>query len=135
MAVFIGDSKNTNAANCGLKINYAAQHIIQPAIKAKYPDTSFVLKQRVGIDTSPLFIAKTGIRGSDDLVWVGKAANNAAKMAALGARYTTYITRAVHDAMNDTSKFGGEPKQYMWADLGSRDLGYQVYGSTWWRSV
>src|SRR5262245_52750779 len=34
MAVFIDDYKNTSAARCALKINYAVQDIINPAIVA-----------------------------------------------------------------------------------------------------
>lgn len=134
MAVFIGDSKNTDAAKCGLKINYAVIEILRPAIKKQYPETTFHLKQRVGIDTSDLFIARTGIRGSNDLVWVGNAANNAAKMAALSTDYPTYISADVYSMLNDSSKYGGDPKQDMWTPLGSRSLGYNIYGSTYWWS-
>lgn len=134
MGVFIGDSKNTNAANCALQINYAVTKIIMPKIKTKHPGADFTLRQRVGVDTSRLFIARTGIRGSNDLVWVGNAANNAAKLAALDPKYPSYITAAVYDAMNKSSKFGGDPSRNMWKDLGTSDLGYKIYGSTWWRS-
>jgi class 3 adenylate cyclase len=132
MAVFIGDTKNTAAAKCGLQINHVTKEIVQPAIKAKYPDNSFTVRHKVGIDSSKLFIARTGIRGSNDLVWVGRSANNAAKMAALSTRYPTYISADVYNLLNESSKFGGSPKQNMWTDLGSRDLGYRIYGSTWW---
>lgn len=135
MGVFIGTSKNTSAAKCGLQINYAAQKIVMARIQAKYPKNTYVLKQRVGIDTSKLFVARTGIRGSNDLVWVGNASNNAAKMAALDPKYPTYISAAVYNMLNETSKFGGDPKRNMWTDLGSTDLGYQIYGSTWNWSV
>lgn len=134
MGVFIGTSKNTDAAKCGLQINYAARDIVMAKIRAKYPATSFELKQRVGIDTSKLFIARTGVRGSNDLVWVGNASNNAAKMAALDPRYPTYISSDVYHAMNASSKFGGSNSEDMWTDLGTSDLGYRIYGSTWsWR--
>jgi class 3 adenylate cyclase len=135
MGVFIGSSKNTDAAKCGLQINYAAQKIVLAKIQAKYPKNTYVLKQRVGIDTSKLFIARTGIRGSNDLVWVGNASNNAAKMAALDPKYPTYISAAVYNMLNESSKFGGDPKRNMWTDLGTADLGYQIYGSTWNWSV
>lgn len=134
MAVFIGDSKNTDAAKCGLQINYAVCEILRPAVKKQYPETNFILKQRVGIDTSDLFIARTGIRGSNDLVWVGNAANNAAKLAALPTDYPTYITAEVYGRLNESSKYGGDPKCDMWTNLGSRGLGYQIYGSTYWWS-
>ena len=135
MGVFIGDSKNTAAAKCGLQINWASKNIVAAKIAEKYPKSTFVLKQRVGIDTSKLFVARTGIRGSNDLVWVGNAANNAAKLAALDPRYPTYITADVYDRLNETSKLGGNPKQNMWTDLGTSDMGYRIYGSTFWWSV
>lgn len=81
MAVFIGNRKNTTAAKCGLRINYAVNEVIRPAVLSQWPDAKYVIKQRVGIDTSDLFVARTAIRGSNNLVWVGRAANYAAKMA------------------------------------------------------
>lgn len=67
MAVFIGDSKNSDAARTALKINFAVQRIINPAIKTRYPNSHYSVRQVVGIDTSKLFVARTGIRGANDL--------------------------------------------------------------------
>lgn len=132
MGVFLGDTKNSSAAKTGLQINWACRQIIGASVKAKYPDTDFSLRQRVGIDTSKLFVARTGIRGSNDLVWVGNAANNAAKMAALDPSYPTYITGDVYSMLLEWAKFGGEePRRDMWTDLGTSSLGYRIYGSSW----
>ena len=39
-------------------------------------------------------------------------------------------------AMRDAiAALGGDPKRNMWTDLGTADLGYQIYGSTWNWSV
>lgn len=100
MAVFIGDLKNTRAVRSGLKINYAAKGIVQPALKAQYPNDTYSLKHVVGIDSSEVFVAKSGVRGANDLVWVGRAANHAAKMAALPHEHSTYISSAVMANMN-----------------------------------
>lgn len=135
MGVFIGSTKNTDAAKCALQINWATKHIVNAKTKASYTKTDFTLKQRVGIDTSKLFVARTGIRGSNDLVWVGNAANNAAKLAALDPKYPTYVTAAVYNMLNESSKLGGNPKRNMWTDLGTADLGYKIYGSTFWWSL
>lgn len=134
MAVFIGDAKNSNAAKAGLQINWATKNLVMARYKKKWPDTTFELKQRVGIDRSELYIARTGIRGNNDLVWVGNAANHAAKMAALNPKYPTYVTADVYGMLNEKSKFGGDPKRDMWTDLGTADLGYRIYGSTYWWS-
>ncbi|MCQ9207994.1 MAG: adenylate/guanylate cyclase domain-containing protein, partial [Omnitrophica bacterium] len=100
MAVFIGNSKNSDAARTALKINYAVKNIINPAIQAQYPKTSFSIEQVVGIDTSSLFVARTGIRGSNDLVWVGRAANYAAKLSSRSGA-PAQITADVYNCLKD----------------------------------
>lgn len=135
MGVFIGDSKNSDAAICGLNINHAASQIVMARYKQRWPDTTFELKQRVGIDTSKLFVARTGIRGSNDLVWVGNAANNAAKMAALSTSYPTYVTAEVYSRLKKEARHSNKDGSNMWTDLGISALGYRIYGSRWWRSA
>lgn len=135
MGVFIGNSKNSNAAICGLNINHATSQIVMPRYKKKWPDTDFELKQRVGIDTSKLFVARSGIRGNNDLIWVGNAANNAAKMAALDPSYPTYISADVYSRLNQKAKYSNKDHSNMWTDLDTSVLGYRIYGSTWWRSA
>jgi class 3 adenylate cyclase len=130
MAVFIGDGKNSAAARCALNINWAVINILRPATKEQYPKASYVLKQKVGIDTSDLFVARTGFRGSNDLVWVGNAANNAAKMAALSTSYPAYISADVYGSLNEESKYANDPRRDMWTSLGTNDLGSHIYGST-----
>lgn len=113
MAVFIGGSKNTSAVRCGLKINWAAKQIVMPALKAQYPSTAFSLRHVVGIDTSKLWIANTGIRGAHDLVWVGPAANYAAKLTELDAAFPTWITHRVYDSMGKDVKTAKDGRS-MW---------------------
>jgi class 3 adenylate cyclase len=133
MAVFIGESRHSYAAIAALKIHGAVKFIVQPALQARYPNEKCVIKQKIGIDASKVMVAKTGIRGSKDLVWVGNSANNAAKLAALGTAYSSYISEAVFSQLGDTSKYGGTNNQLMWRDLGiDRNLGIRVYGSTWY---
>lgn len=128
MAVFTGDVKNTTAVRCALKINYAALHIIQPAIKKQYT-TDFEIKHVVGIDTSQLRASRVGVRGDNDLVWIGRAANYAAKLASLSGN-PTWITKAVFDAMNaDVKTVNGTAmwKEYKWTQM--NDI--PVYASTY----
>lgn len=131
MAVFIGDYKNSPAAISSLQIN-AFVWELNAAIKRAYPAVSYVLRQTVGIDTSDLFVAKTGIRNSNDLVWVGRAANHAAKLCGLGnSSFHTHITETVFSSMDDKSKFGGEPRRIMWEKTTWGEKGITVYRSNW----
>lgn len=132
MAVFTGETKNSSAVKSALKINWAVQNIINPAIKAQYPDTSFTVQQAVGIDTSSLWIARTGIRGSNDLVWVGRAANFAAKLCGVRqSGYASFITEDVFKKLSDDVKFGGNPQRLMWEKLMWSEMGISIYGSKW----
>ena len=134
MAVFIGDSKNSSAAKTALKINYAVEHIINPALKNQYPNSTYKVRQTVGIDTSKLTVARTGIRGSNDLVWVGRAANYAAKLAALSSAYPSKITAEVYERLNEASKYSKGSNMWTktyWTEMNSRT----IYHSSWWWEV
>jgi class 3 adenylate cyclase len=107
-----------------------------PAFKAQYPNSSYVLRHVVGIDTSNLLVAKTGVRGDNDLVWVGRAANWAAKLCTLDHSYPTRMTKAVYDRLSDETKNGGTPKRNMWEHRSWTDMGNaDIYRSRWTWSV
>jgi class 3 adenylate cyclase len=131
MGVFIGKSKNTSAARCALKINHAVVKIINPAIEAEYPKVTYRLQHAVGVDTSSLFIVRTGIRGSNDLVWVGRAANYAAKLCSLReGSYASWITEDVYTNMNEKAKFGSTGAT-MWESRTWTARSITVYRSSW----
>lgn len=135
MAVYIGDMKNTRAVRSALKIHYAVWSIVNPAHKAVYKDNPYTLKHVVGVDTSKLFIAKTGVRGANDLVWVGRAANYAAKLATLPAAYPTYINKEVYDAMIKDVKVSQDSRE-MWEAVRWDNFDNRIiYRSNWWWSI
>lgn len=136
MAVFIGERKNTRAVKAALQINWIVKNVVQAQLKAFYTNSNFVLNHVVGIDTSKLLVAKTGARGANDLVWVGRAANHAAKLAALPHQRPTYISSGVYTAIADEVKFGGNPRQDMWTALTWNTFDDRtIYGSTFWWAV
>ena len=131
MAVFLGTAKNTSAVRAALRINYAVDTIVQPALEVQYPQADYTLRHVVGIDTSKLLVAKTGVRGANDLVWVGRAANYAAKLSSSPDDFQTYITEDVHRVMSKQVKeTAGEN---MWEPHYSEELdGLKILRSTWW---
>lgn len=136
MALFLGGSKNTSAARCAFKINYAVTHIINPALAAQYPAAGYRVMQVVGIDTSPIMAARTGARGDNDLVWVGRAANHAAKLTELPAEHSTWITGETFDALAEDLKLGGNPRRSMWEERSWTAMGgRRIYRSNWWWRV
>lgn len=100
MAVFIGSGMEAEAVRSGLKLKFAVESIIAPALKRQYANETFQVRHGVGIDVSELFVARTGIRGSNDLVWVGRAANYAAKLSEFRQwPFSIYVTDTVHSKL------------------------------------
>jgi class 3 adenylate cyclase len=130
MAVFLGESKNSAAGRSALKITYAVREIIRPAQKKQYASKTYELKHVVGIDTSDVYVARTGVRGANDLVWVGRAANYAAKLAALSPDYSTYVTAEVYNRLAvDVKTTKGAA---MWEARGWKNFdGRTIYASGW----
>src|SRR2546423_14938 len=116
MAVFLGTAKNTSAVRSAMKINYVVHKIINPLLKNQYPNATYQLKHVIGVDTSELFVARIGVRNDNDLVWVGRAANYAAKLCSLNGKHATFITGTVFNAMNKEVKYGGKDNSLMWEE-------------------
>jgi len=133
MGIFISDSQTNDAVSCALQINYAVKNLVQPQLTKNW-DTDVKIRHIVGIDTSPIRAARTGVRGDNDIVWIGNAANLAAKLTALDADKSTWITKRVHNVLNDkqTIGSGGESiwKKWKWSQHGDDE----IWSTTYWRT-
>jgi len=132
MGIWVGDLQATPAAKAGLKINYAVKKIVVPALQRQYPRWGGTVEQVVGIDSSTIRAARTGVRGGTDIVWVGRAANHAAKLTELDQGQSTWITDEVFTRLADESKYGGTPRTLMWKPFRwSRQGDRRIHGSNW----
>jgi class 3 adenylate cyclase len=131
MGIFIGKSKNTIAARTALQINWAVSNIVNAGLKTQYGDGAYQVKHVVGVDTSSIFACRIGVRNDNDIVWVGRAANYAAKLVAIN-EYPVYITGEVFDSLDDGSKFGGNPRQLMWEERAWTSMNkMRIFRSNW----
>ncbi|MGP3687154.1 adenylate/guanylate cyclase domain-containing protein [Streptomyces sp. IBSNAI002] len=138
MAIFIEGAKNTMAAECALKINYAIQYIVEPALYAELPhleSAGFQVRMSMGIASGEAFITRAGVRGSSDLVSIGRAPNVAAKLSDLRKEphYRIYITSDVYNCLLDASRFDNDGKD-MWVSYSTEVGGEQmtVYRSSYY---
>lgn len=113
MAIFSGEMKNTRAVRAAMKIHHAVKTIINPELKAFYTTSDFVVQHVVGVDTSQLRAARIGVRGYNDLVWIGRAANYAAKLTSLSEK-PLWVTKDVYENMADVVKIHNQNKTNMW---------------------
>jgi adenylate cyclase len=136
MGVFTGATKETNAVKCALQINYAVTQVIKPKFENQYnpvKSASFSIQHGVGIDTGTILTVRAGSHGNNDLIWIGRAPNLAAKLSDLrSSPHHTYITKDVYNkAAND---LGGKPKKDMWEERVWTFLEEKisVYRSSWY---
>src|SRR5579884_487044 len=139
MGVFFGDGKNTSAGEAALKINYFFSEILVPAFTNFYMTRTLSLSQAVGVDTSKVMAVRSGIRNNNDLVWIGRAPNVAAKLSALREGYSSYISEDVYEVMHHNSKISSLPDTPgldMWEPKTwekGKEYGVEtVYTSNWW---
>jgi len=134
MGIFISNAQCNDAVSCALEINYAIKQIVQPQM-SKVWQTDLRIRHVVGVDTSAIRTARTGVRGDNDIVWIGNAANLAAKLTALSADKPTWITKRVFDYLNREQKFGsrgeGIWRQWQW----SQHNNDEIYSTDYWRSI
>lgn len=137
LGVFHGFNKNTVSAKCALQIKYVVHSIIRPKFKANYDsvkNASFEISHGVGIDSGTVLAVKAGARGKNDLVWIGRAPNLAAKLSDLReAPYQTFITASVYNMLHESSKHGGSENKNMWENRSWTflDEKLRVYRSSW----
>lgn len=132
MGVFISNRQRNDAVSCALKINYAVKNYVQAEMEKRWTG-DFKIRHVIGIDTSEIRAARTGVRGDNDLVWIGTAANLAAKLTSLSADQPTWITKRVYNYLDDAQKLGpqGENiwRSWKWTEHNDEE----IYSSTYWR--
>ena len=117
MGVFYGDYRNTSAAKCGLRIAWSVSRI-REQFESKYEsvrNATFRIAHGTGIDSGTVLAVRGGARGSNDLIWIGRPPNLAAKLSDLReSPYKTFITAAVYNRLNDEAKLATKDKSPMW---------------------
>lgn len=134
MGIFISGRQCNEAVSCALQIHYAVRHIVQPELETKWTG-GFKVRHVVGIDTSEIRAARTGVRGDNDIVWIGNAANLAAKLTNLNGDTPTWITKRVYDYLEPGQKLG-DRSESMWAKFHwTAHKNEEIYASNFWRKI
>ncbi|MEM9357728.1 MAG: adenylate/guanylate cyclase domain-containing protein [Pseudomonadota bacterium] len=138
MGVFIGHSKNSNASICGREIHWAVRKIIHPAAEKQFKsirDNEVEIRHGVGIDVGEVRAVRSGIRNSNDLIWIGKAASFSAKLSDVrDTGYHTYISSRTFNRLSKPAKFASDGNN-RWTSVKFSFLGETetVYKSNHWK--
>jgi class 3 adenylate cyclase len=118
MGIFIGDSKETMATKSALMINYAVSNILRPMLEGHFKSLGwpgFQISHCVGIDTGSFLAVKAGLRDANDIVWIGRPPNLAAKLSEVRQiNQSTYISNEVFMALDSWIKISSVNKVPLW---------------------
>jgi class 3 adenylate cyclase len=137
MGVFVGEGQNSSAAECALKMNYLVDKILRPGAEARFKTLAskgFEIEHCVGVARSDALVVRGGVRGSNDLVFVGAAPNLAAKLSEIRDGGSSYFTKSVYDGMDDNAKISSTGEN-MWTAV-TREISaesWTLYKSSWRR--
>jgi adenylate cyclase len=138
MGIYVGSSKNSNAARTALAINWAMTEVIRPRLKEKWPDLFQYWSpgHGVGVATGEARMVRGGVRNDNDLVSVGEAPNVAAKLSELRTGGVSFIAESVYSVLDEHAWKSNDGRN-MWAFDSTRTFGgkaVKVYSSTWWKT-
>jgi class 3 adenylate cyclase len=141
MGVFAGQDKETRAMKAALYMNWAVSAVIRPEVARRFPSlaaTGWSFAHGVGVDTGPVTAVRAGPRGDNDIVWIGRAPNVAAKLSSLREpNYSSYVTAACFDAAGNIAKYASSlGNALMWEERTWNPTQERVHRSSWrWRPL
>ena len=140
MGIFIGDYKNTSATKSALMINHAVINILEPMFEDHFKSlgkSGFKISHCIGIDTGSFLAVKAGLRNANDIVWIGRPPNLAAKLSEIREEdYTEYITSDVFKVLDASVKYGGKANELIWEQINYQylDENLTIYRSNYYQS-
>ncbi|WP_257899437.1 adenylate/guanylate cyclase domain-containing protein [Rhodococcus qingshengii] len=133
MGVFTGPDKEDRAVKAALRIKWAVDTHVTPAIHAEIPSlksNGWNLKQSSGIATGKTLLARAGFRDNDDMISIGVAPNLAAKLSDIrstgdDAKFVTRIGKGTYSGLSDDAKLSNGKD--MWQGTYTKTFGGKEY--------
>jgi class 3 adenylate cyclase len=90
-----------------------------------------------GLDDGDIYAVKIGIRGTNDVAWVGRCTNTSAKLSNVTEPpRNIWITRAVYEQLAESRKLSNGT--HMWSNEFFREIGgirRAIRSTTYWWSI
>ncbi len=120
LALFVGSRQSNDAVKAAMQVKWFVQHVLWPKFNGYFAANRAARGARLnfsvgcGIDYGDIYAVRVGIRGTNDVAWVGRCTNTAAKLSsALDHPRNIAVTRAVYRRLNDDRKYS--KGSHMWS--------------------
>jgi uridylate cyclase len=142
LALFMGGTRTSPAVKSAMQVDWFVGNALQPKFRRYFANNLSALGNALGfeigcgIDDGTIFAVKVGIRGTNDVAWVGRCTNTAAKLSNLGkGARNIYITGIAYDRLHDWAKLSDSGIN-MWSPMNFMELGGSSRGvrstAHWW---
>ena len=141
LALFIGDLRSSGASKAAMETKWFVKNILGPKCERYFQNNRSALGQNLGfsigcgLDDGYVYAVRVGIRGTNDVAWVGRCTNTAAKLSnILQAPQEIAATREVYKRLPEnrrtstrgtamwtgekTGEFGGVSRYYRTSHFG-----------------
>ncbi len=113
LALFVGGSRSTHAAKAAKQVDWFVGNILKPELAKYFENNQGASEQKLdfnigcGLDDGHIFAVRVGIRGTNDVAWVGRCTNTAAKLASdvSSPFHNVAVTREVYGRLNNSQKY------------------------------
>lgn len=143
LALFRDERRSNSAVKAAMQVKWFVRDILQPRFERYFESnrqafgTSIGFDIGCGLDDGDIYAVKVGIRGTNDVAWVGRCTNTSAKLSNLAASpRNILITRAVYERLAESRTLSNGT--HMWSDEFSREIGginRAIRSTTYWWSI
>lgn len=142
LALFVGDRRADNAVKAAMQMKWFVQMILWPKFNGYFAANQTARGARLdfsfgaGIDDGDIYAVRVGIRGTNDVAWVGRCTNTAAKLSnVLHRPHNIAVTRLVYGQLAASRKLSsGKPMwtaDEQWGEFGGVKRAYRTTSYRW----
>jgi class 3 adenylate cyclase len=128
LALFRDDGRSDNAVKAAMQVKWFVEQVLQPRFERYFESNrrafgaSLGFDIGCGLDDGDIYAVKVGIRGTNDVAWVGRCTNTSAKLSNLAQPpRNIWITRPVYERLGEGRKLSSGA--HMWSDEFFREIG------------
>lgn len=117
LAIFMGDARADNAVRAAMKLRWFVNNILEVKFRKYFANNTTALGGALnfsigcGIDEGTIYAVRVGIKGTNDVAWVGRCTNTSAKLSAVTDAVA--ITRSVYQMLSNDTLFSSGV--HMWS--------------------
>lgn len=128
LAVFMGGGRSNNAVKAAMQTKWFVEEVLRSQFNKYFSNNQAAVGKALdfsigaGLDEGTIFAVRVGVKGTNDVAWVGRCTNTSAKLAnSTSSPRSIAITREVYSRLRQDRTHSGHA--HMWTDEAMREIG------------